>query len=257
MSSPQPLPLAGLRVLVTRPEGDGAEDWKQALLAAGATPLSFPTVRISPPPSWHELDQALADLPSYAWLIFTSQTAVNMVARRCPGERLPALEPPRIAAVGPKTARAVVEHGGKVSLVPGEARQEGLVDAFATVSSGTRILFPIGAAGRTFLADALRARGCHVDLVLAYQTVAKPNLSPPPDFDLAVFASPSALRAFVGSLGTGMVAGAPVAVIGPTTAREAERHGLRAVVARAPNVDALISALAECRKSQGDPHVLS
>jgi uroporphyrinogen-III synthase len=38
--------LAGLRVLLTRPEGEGADEWAAAFAAAGAVPIAYPTVAI-------------------------------------------------------------------------------------------------------------------------------------------------------------------------------------------------------------------
>jgi uroporphyrinogen-III synthase len=81
-------------------------------------------------------------------------------------------------------------------------------------------------------------------VVAAYQTAPLSPLPPPPAFDVATFASPSALRAFVEKHGTRSLASKTVAVIGPTTAAEAVRHGLAPVVATEPNIDALISAIA-------------
>jgi uroporphyrinogen-III synthase len=251
-----PRPLAGLRVLVTRPPGEGADEWAEALAGAGALPLAFPTVHVVPPASWQELDEALARLSSYHWLILTSQTAVAFVAHRLPGGRFPESLAPKIAVVGAKTALAVEQRGGQVARTPADPRQEGLVEVLGSLGAGTRVLLPLASGGRTLLAEKLRAQGCVVDVVTAYQTLAKPNLSPPPDFEVAVFASPSAVRAFVSALGKAPLDGKTVAVIGSTTAREAEQQGLRPVVARRPDVGALISAMTESRTSQGDPHVV-
>jgi len=251
------LPLAGLRVLVTRPENEGAEEWATALAAAGAVALAYPTVAILPPDSWQPLDQALGRLAEYDWIIFTSQTAVAFMLGRLAGGRFPEDMRPRIAAVGPKTAKAVAERGGRVALVPADNRQEGLASAMAALPRGTRLLFPLASGGRTFLVENLRAQGCKVDVVSAYKTVPLPSLPRLPAFDVAAFASPSALRAFVARLGCGPLQGKTVAVIGPTTAKEAASHGLRPVVAQNPDVDALISAIAKSRTAQGGPHVLS
>jgi uroporphyrinogen III methyltransferase/synthase len=254
MASP---PLAGLRVLLTRPESDGADDWFAGLAAAGASPLLYPTVAIVPPESWQPLDEALAKLSEYEWLIFTSQTAVSFVSSRLPDARFPDPMRTRIAAVGPKTAQAVVERGGRVALVPEDNRQEGLARAMAGLPSGTRVLFPFASGGRTHLAEKLRGQGCAVEVVAAYATAARPILPALPAFDVATFASPSALRAFLAKLGPASLDGKILAVIGPTTEQEALAHGLRPVVARKPDLEALILAIAEARQALGDPHVLS
>jgi len=245
-----PAPLAGLRVLITRPAGDGADEWSSALAAAGALPLPYPTVAIVPPHSWQALDEALTRLAGYDWVVFTSQTAVGFVLERLPGRRFPAGLQAQIAAVGPATARALKDAGAVVALLPKDNRQEGLVEAFHALPAGARVLLPLAEGGRTLLAGSLRARGCAVDAVTVYRTLPKGDLPAPPAFDVATFASPSALRAFLAHAGRESLFGKTVAVIGPTTAKEARLNGIRAVVAAAPSVDALILAIAHSR--QGD-----
>ena len=247
-----PPPLAGMRVLVTRPARGKADKWAVALSAAGAIVVPYPTIEVLPPPSWEPLDQALAQVGSYDWIIFTSQSAVrSTVARMEGGPSAAGRARPRVAAVGAETARAIEKAGGHVDLVASDQRQEGLMDAFRGLETGTRLLFPHAFAGRETLIDALRGQGCQVDVVAAYQTAPRSPLPPPPAFDVATFASPSALRAFVESHGVSALASKTVAVIGPTTAAEAVRHGLSPVIAAEPNIDALISAIARARAPKG------
>jgi uroporphyrinogen III methyltransferase/synthase len=245
--------LDGLRVLLTRPEGDGMDAWAEALRAADAVPICYPVIAAQPPESWKPLDAALAALGSYDWVVFTSQTAVSFVLGRFPGRQFPADLRPQIASVGAKTAQAVAAGGGSVALVPVDNRQEGLVQALSEVPPGTRILLPMAAGGRTLLPTALRARGCVADVVTAYATVPRLDLPPPPPFDVATFASPSALRAFARGPGTATLQGKTVAVIGRTTAEEAASRGLNPVVAESPSVEHLIRAIADARPAKGDP----
>lgn len=245
-------PLAGLRVLVTRPASDGADDWAAALAAAGAKPIPYPTIVIEPPPSWQPLDEALARLGDYDWVIFTSQTAVALVLGRLPGGSFPPDMRAKLAAVGPSTARSIEAAGGAVSLVPADNRQEGLAEALRSFPEGTRVLFPAAAGARTQLAESLRARGCVVDVVTAYRAQPRADLGPPPPFDVATFASPSALNAYVAHVGRESLAGKTVAVIGPVTAKEAVERGIKPAIARRPDVAALILAITESRSARGD-----
>jgi uroporphyrinogen-III synthase len=245
------LPLAGLRVLVTRPEGDGAEDWCAALADAGALPIPYPTITFGAPPSWQPLDEALAKLARYDWAIFTSQTAVTFVLGRLPGHRFPPGVQPRIAVIGPATARVVEAAGGVVTVRPDDSRQEGLARALASVEPGSHLLFPAAEGARTLLAESLRRRGCAVDVVVAYRTLPRPNLPTLPAFDVATFASPSALRAYLAHVGAASLGGKGVVVIGPTTAKEASAYGIQVVVAEQPGSDSLISAIATSSPSQG------
>lgn len=229
------------------------EDWAAVFAAAGAQPILYPTLVAAPPACWDKVDAALARLDDYDWLVFTSQTAVAFVLGRSSNNRFPADLRTRIAAVGAKTARAIEGGGGRVVLVPSDKRQEGLAQAFSDLPAGTRVLLPIAAGGRTLLAERLRARGCTVDVVTVYETQPNTTLPPPPAFDVATFASPSALRAFLAGPGRTALAKKTVAVIGPTTAEEAVTHGLVPVVAESPSVLDLIRAIADSRPAKGDP----
>jgi uroporphyrinogen III methyltransferase/synthase len=246
-------PLAGCRVLLTRPAAQ-ADGWRRALEAAGAVVVSHPTVEVGPPPSWEPLDRALAQLESYHWLIFTSANAVRFTCERLARTpRAQAAARPAIAVVGAETARAVEAAGLPVARQPDYQRQEGLLAALADLRAGTRVLFPQAMGGRDELAEALRGRGCTVDVVPASQTTSRRDLPSLPEFDVATFASPSALDAFVAAHGTGPLVTAPVVAIGPTTASAARARGLRPLVAGSPSIEALIATLAEIATSPRSP----
>lgn len=246
--------LEGWRVLVTRPVEQGAA-LAAALAAAGAIPVMYPTIALGPPPSWQAFDEAFARLVNYAWIVFTSPSAVRFALHRHPalGPALADARAPRVAAVGRETARALEGQGVPVALVPGDQRQEGLIAAFGALPAGARLLFPQALGGRELLAETLAAHGVAVDVVAISQTTALPLEVPPAAFDAATFASPSALRAFVAArwwgAGAGQgLTGKVVAVIGPTTADAARAAGIAVdVMAPSPSVTALVQALAEHR----------
>jgi uroporphyrinogen-III synthase len=241
--------LAGWRVLVTRPI-EQAAPLAQALRDAGAQPIAYPTIALAPPPSWQPFDDAIAALDSYDWLVFTSPSAVRLALEHAPelSRALSTGGAPSVAAVGDETARALRDRGVDVALVPGDQRQEGLAAAFASLSPGARVLFPQALGGRELLPEALASRGVTVDVVPVSQTTALALTSPPPEFDVATFASPSALRAFVAARGTAALAGKVVAVIGPTTAQAARDAGVSVdVMPSAPSVPALVAALGAAR----------
>ncbi len=258
-------PLADWRVLVTRPEGDAAGPFAEALAAAGATPVLYPTITVAPPPSWQPLDAALdavsAGASGYGWAIFTSPSAVGFTVGRLAARGLTvgALAGVRLAAVGSETARALRAAGLEAALVPpaDQQRQEGLLAALLAAlpadagAPGARVLFPQALGGRELVRDELARRGYIVDVVAVSQTIARELTDPPPAFDVATFASPSALRAFVERLGGARLAPARVAVIGPTTAAAAATLGVR-VDAMPPNpsVPALVQCLIELAKAR-------
>jgi uroporphyrinogen III methyltransferase/synthase len=248
------VPLAGWRVLVTRPR-EQAAPLADALRTTGAEPIIYPTIQLEPPPSWSPFDRALAADPPYAWVIFTSPSAVRLTCARATEtgalDRLKAL---RVAAVGAETARAATAAGLRVDLLPpaSEQRQEGLASALAALTPGTRILFPQTIGGREHLRDVLSEQGCVVEVVPVSRTAALADLPELPAFHAVVFASPSALRAFVDRWGTEPLGAVVVAVIGPTTSTAARELGVRVDVMPAiPSMAALVEGLVAHRLAAG------
>jgi uroporphyrinogen III methyltransferase/synthase len=156
---------------------------------------------------------------------------------------------PAVAAVGTQTAKALAARGVPVAMVPDDQRQEGLVAGFGALAAGTRVLFPQALGGRELLREALAQAGAVVDVVPVSETAPLALESPPPPFDVATFASPSALRAFVAACSVSALSNKVVAVIGPTTQEAARALGVAVdVVARTPSVAALVEALCAYRR---------
>lgn len=245
-----PLPLTGWRVLVTRP-AEQAAPLLEELRAAGATALSYPTITLAPPPSWEPFDAATARIDSYSWIVFTSPSAVRFAFTHAPdlAARLGSAPHPRVAVVGEETARTLRGHSVPVAVVPSDQRQEGLLQALGALPPGTRILFPQALGGRELLRDELVRAGATVDVVAVSRTVPLSLPTPPPAFDAVIFASPSALHAFVARWTVAGLRDKVVAAMGPTTRQAALSAGAPVQVMPArPSVPALVAALCGYRR---------
>ncbi len=252
------LPLFGRRVLVSR-SPEQADPLRRALEEAGAEPVLVPMIRSAPVPETPELTAALARLPAYEEIVFTSANAVRALAALA---RRAGHPPHALAAdalcVGPATSVAAAAEGFAVA-----ALEAGTGDAAALLAAvratrplaGRRLLWPRAAAAGPELARGLREAGASVDDVIVYRTEPAP-------FDAAAlagalaegslsaltFASPSAARSFASGMGReGMAAArrAVVAAIGRVTANALSELGLPAdAVAERPEPAALVAALA-------------
>lgn len=159
-------PLSGLGILVTRPARQAA-GFAQKLAALGGAPVIFPAIAILPPVDSTPLQRAHASLATYDVAIFVSPNAVEYGApdpRRWP-VRLAVLGP------GPGTAEALAAAGIAGARIPVTTfDSEGLLELpELTRVHGRRVLILRGDGGREHLADTLRARGAHVDIVACYR----------------------------------------------------------------------------------------
>lgn len=243
-------PLAGRRILVTR-AAEQAGELAERLRVLGAEPIVCATITSAPPLDWQPLDQALAQLARYDWVIFTSATGVRSFFERAAtlGLATDALSVLMVGAVGRVTARALEQRGVRVDFVPDEYVAEALVAGIGDVD-GQRILLPRADIARKTLVDGLLAKGALVDDVVAYRTLpADPgDCELPFDVDIATFTSASTVRNFVTWLGKRPVCealpGARIACIGPITAQAAAAAGLKVdILAAEHTLDGLIDAI--------------
>lgn len=234
-------PLFGKRIIVTRARAQ-ASDFCQKLAEQGATPVEFPTIETIEPESWNELDDAIARIHDYDWLIFTSVNGVGYLMKRLREVGLDTrdLAGPKICAIGSKTAASAEALGLRVKIVPEEFRAEGILAAIGDVK-GTRILIPRAKEAREILPEELKKKGATVEVVTAYRTI-KPEgkkadvlrLVREGKIDMVTFASSSTVSNFAEMFAPGelleITSSVPAASIGPITTETAKKFGFRVVV---------------------------
>jgi uroporphyrinogen III methyltransferase/synthase len=250
-------PLAGRRVLVTRPRAQ-AGALVDLLEAAGGTAILAPAIRIAAPADPAPLQQAASSVAQFDWIVFASVNAVDALLDATAAAGGGAL--PAVAAVGRKTAAHLHARGVTVTVVPDEFTAEALVGALTSHATlhGTRVLLPKSEIGRTSIAEGLRTAGATVTEVTAYRPVAEVAGRDTPDvkrllengqLDAVTFTSGSAAVNFVQIHGAGTVdllRRTVVAVIGPVTGDTVRQLGIEVQVQPATyTTAAMVEALAE------------
>ena len=252
------LPLHNRRILITRTRGQSS-DLAIQLEALGATSILIPTIEIVPPESYNPLDQALAHLVSFDWVLFTSANAVEAFGERMRLRDSVALPPTvKIAVIGPATARAVEAVGLPVALVPDRYIAESLAESLAPHALGRRILIVRAEKARDVLPDTLTRAGATVTVAPAYcnrvptdsvSSIQRIFSSPEVQIDAITFTSASTARNLAGLLDAASLtlpAGIALASIGPITSDALRELGLNPTIeASEPTINALIQAIAE------------
>ncbi|MBA2302155.1 MAG: uroporphyrinogen-III C-methyltransferase [Acidobacteria bacterium] len=235
-------PLFGRRIVVTRSR-EQAGELMEMLEERGAEAIAAPTIRIAAPDDDGPLDQAVAAVSSFDWIIFTSSNAVDsFMTRLTAAADVRELKGVRICTVGPSTASRLLRYGIRADLMPAEYRADALMDTLRTAGPlrGKRVLLPRADISRDGLVDALRQAGVEVVDVAAYRTtLAQSDASGGRDIyrmlldgeiDAVTFTSASTVVNFAQIHGPEQAAdllrGTVVASIGPVTAQAAQQLGI-------------------------------
>ncbi len=226
-------PLAGKTILVTR-SASQAGGFTDRLQTAGARVLEVPALEIGPPSSWEALDQAIARLHEFHWLILTSTNGVEAFFARlqAAGRDARALAHCKIAVVGQKTAQALGQFGIIPDFIPPDFIADALVSHFPEELADRAILFPrVETGGRDVLVKELGDRGAIITEVPAYESRCPESLTPEAiallrsgPIDIITFASSKTVKNFVALLQRAgfeidQVANARLASIGPQTSQ--------------------------------------
>jgi len=253
--------LAGKRVLITRTAEQSAA-FSQAIRDLGGQPVIFPVIEVLPPESWAPLDEALARLSTYRWLVLTSRNGVTAVGERLAALGLALTHYPdlRVAVVGTATQAALAALGRSPDLLPPEFRGAALPAALGPVlHPGDRLLLPRGNLADPALPVALRSLDVHVDDLIVYRTV-RPQVDASPvladlaagRIDYVTFTSATTVENLVYLVGgPDQLRRTRIACIGPETSKAATALGLQVdLVADRATVGSLAAAIA--RDAQND-----
>jgi uroporphyrinogen III methyltransferase/synthase len=164
-------PLFGKRIVVTRAR-EQASALVDRLTVLGADCIECPTIRVVAEEDAAPIEQALANISAYRWLVFTSVNGVRFFFDRlfATGRDSRSLGHLKTACIGPATAAKLRQFGICSDIVPDSYRAESVVQAFSGEDvNGQRILLPRARDARPVLPQELARMGAVVEEIVTYR----------------------------------------------------------------------------------------
>lgn len=163
----------GQRVVVTRTRAQASQLSRQ-LSERGADVLEIPTIRTAPPRSFKDLKDALLEIGSYDWLVFTSPNGVDAFFDYFfkGFEDIRAIGNVRFAAIGPGTAEKLKQLHLRIDAMPEEYLATKVASAMAAFESleNLKVLLLRAEVANPELPAKLNEMGAIVDDVACYRT---------------------------------------------------------------------------------------
>lgn len=243
-------PLAGIRVLVTRPK-ELVSTLAGMLRQRGAQVLELPAISTRPiadnialEESMHTLDQK-----GYDWLVFTSPSGVRIFFDKLlTWSDVRVLGGLKIAALGQGTQKALKLYGINADFLPSIYDGETLGRELAEVCRpGARVLIPRAAIGNHALVEALeQGNHLHITDLPVYDTVYETSrvidekkLFETGGIDFAVFTSASTVHGFAAAVEGMDFANVNAVCIGRQTEAAASSYGMRTWISRKATLESL------------------
>jgi uroporphyrinogen III methyltransferase/synthase len=246
-------PLFGKRIVVTRATQQ-APALSEKLRELGADVIEMPATQIARL-DLAPLRAAIDKISDNDWLVFTSQSAVAIFWEQLLGQGRDAraLAGLKIAAVGPATAGALLEHGITVDVIPERFVAEGLIELLRARDdvAESKVLYVTAEGAREVLSAEMREMGADVTVIEAYRSIPDgegaeklARAIEAGKVDLATFTSASAVRGYVDAVGEELALKVPAASIGPQTSDALRDAGIEVKVdAEQSTIDGLVSAV--------------
>lgn len=248
-----------MKILITRPRAQ-ADVFAEKLHSAGFEPIFFPVIEIQPIENNVALEHALEKLNCYAWVVFTSVNAVDVVFNKYSAFFSIEKSGVKFAAIGPKTAEALRKYSVEPDFVPEEYVAEAILPGLGNLQ-GKWVLLPRAEIARKALPEAIADDGGIAHEIAVYKTLPT---EPDPEgitvlksgVDVVTLTSPSTVQNFVAicklnGLDPLNLPNNPLfACIGPITEQAAKEEGLvKLVVAKEYTTEGLLEALTNLEAS--------
>lgn len=250
------LPLAGWKVLVTRPKGRSSRTADE-LRKKGAEVLELPSIRTVALEDQSELYQALDKIKEYQWIVFTSPTGAEIFfdELKKAHKDIRSLAGAQIAAIGQGTAKVLEDRGILVNLIPEVYDGDSLGEALAEkLQGGEKILLPRARKGNQNLSKILKEHGAQVNDITTYDTVYESSRLIQIDkeienrsIDCVVFTSASTVKGFVESTSLTDYSHVTAACIGKQTEAAADAYGMQTYMSEKATIDSLIELVVKIK----------
>ena len=251
------LPLAGWKVLVTRPRQHISKT-ADLLRKKGAEVLELPSICTVPVEDNSRLYEAFEKLAAYQWIIFTSPVGVEIFFDEMDRKEMDvrSLGQAKIAVIGEGTKKKLKEHHLLADFVPSVYDGETLGTELAKELQGDeKILIPRAEAGNRKLTELLEQTGAKVDDIATYTTCYEKSrlIDEKKEFetgsvDCVVFTSASTVKGFVeGTPGLDYTS-VKAACIGKQTKAAADAYGMQTRMAKKATIESLIELVEEMKQ---------
>ena len=257
-------PLAGIRILVTRPR-ELSSHLAELLRKEGAEVLEVPAIAVKPVENRETVDKAVNDLKAhcYDWVVFTSPSGVRIFLDQLLAEEdIRILAGVKIAVIGRGSEKALRTYGLKADFVPSVYDGETLGRELARIcGEDSRILIPRAAVGSRELVEELEKCSHSVTDLATYDTVyTAPDtydlgrLFADDEIDYVVFTSASTVRGFERAA-AGVDFGRVQAVcIGKQTQAAAAGLGMKTVTSKEATLESLVQAVKDAAAIYPEKH---
>lgn len=170
--------LKGKTIVITRALSQAGET-KRLIEAMGGRPYHLPTIKLKPLKPLAKIRRFIRALEAgeARYVVFMSANSVKYFYESLKKlemweEAREALREAVIAAVGPKTAKALEERGLDVKLTPGKFSSEGILEALREIGVEGETIYIFRAKDASpMLRDGLRESGASVREIYLYRSV--------------------------------------------------------------------------------------
>lgn len=252
------LPLAGYKVLVTRPR-ELVSTMAEKLRVLGAEVLELPAIRTAPLKNQSKLYHAFEKLDTYQWVAFTSPTGVKVFFEEMKKTKTDVrkLYDIKIAAIGKGTQKVLEERGLFPDLIPqvydGETLGKELCQLCA---GGEHILIPRAAMGNQEIVKTLSEKSdIVIDDIPTYDTfyetqdvIDQKKAMEAGEISCAVFTSASTVRGFVQATPGLDYTKVRAACIGKQTKAAADEWGMETYMAEKATIDSVLDLVIELKE---------